>query len=396
MNTMDQAQRIAGEIIDWRRAIHANPELSFEERETVAYIGRILSEKKITWRKLGNKAGIVATIGQGRPAVGIRADMDALPIQETTGLAFASQRKGVMHACGHDAHVAMALGAAAILSSIPDRPSGEVRILFQPAEERGDENRLTGARHVIAAGGLDGLDALIGVHVFPTLPSGRVGVLSGPALASGDYFEATIQGKGGHDSAVHEAVDPIFIASQVINAIYGIRARRINPLRTATISIGTIHAGTSGNIIPQELQLSGTIRCFDPETRGIILEELERALGLARQLGGDFQLNLGTGVPALINNAQIAAHIRDSVIALCGAEGLVEVERLLGVDDFAWYSQLVPSAMFFLGVQPVGEIFPLHHPRFQLDENALPLGAALLADTASRLIRVLAEKKSLE
>jgi amidohydrolase len=392
MYTLDEAQMIASEIIDWRQAIHKNPELSFKEQETAEYIGRILSEKKITWHMLGDKAGIVATVGRGHPAIGIRADMDALPIQEATDLEYISQRMGVMHACGHDAHMAMAIGAALILQKYPHRPAGEVRILFQQAEEHGDEEWLTGARHMIAAGAVNNLDALIGVHVFPNIPSGKVGILPGPVLSSGDYFEVTIQGKGGHDSSVHETVDPIFITCQVINAIYGIRARRINPLRIATISIGTIHAGTSGNIIPQELQFSGTIRCFDPETRKKILEELERALGIARQLGGDYHLTLGTSVPALNNDLQIAASIRESVIALCGIEGLVDTERVLGVDDFAWYSQVVPSAMFFLGVKPSGDVYPLHHPKFQIDESALPIGAAFLAETALRLLKTLSER----
>lgn len=386
MNILELADAYNEKIISWRRRIHQNPELGFEEFQTIQFIENVLSEKGIPFKRVANDKGIVASVGQGKPVIGIRADMDALPIQEETELPFASKNPGKMHACGHDAHIAMVLGAACIIADMSKKPPGEFRFIFQPSEERGDENWLSGARHIISSGQIDDLDALIGLHVFPNIPAGKLGVLSGPTLASGDYFEATIKGKGGHDSQVHETIDPIFITCQIINAIYGIRSRRLNPLRNATISINTIQAGTSGNIVPQEVNISGTIRCFDVETREKIKNDLKQILSISHQFDGDFELQIGTGVPVLQNDKEIANQIQKSVISLYGIEALEEVEKLLGVDDFAWYSQIVPAAMFFLGVRPNGEIYPIHHPKFNINENALSIGTSVLAQSAINLM----------
>lgn len=386
MNIQNLVEKYKSEIINWRRNIHQNPELGFEEVETIKFIVKVLSENGINFIKVANDKGLIASIGKGKPVIGIRADMDALPIQEETGLPFASKNPGKMHACGHDAHVAMVLGAACILADLPEKPPGEIRFIFQPSEERGDENWLSGARHIISAGQINDLDALIGLHVFPNIPAGKLGVLSGPTLASGDYFEATIKGKGGHDSQVHETIDPIFITCQVVNAIYGIRSRRLNPLRNATISINTIHAGTSGNIVPQEVKISGTIRCFDEETRQKVKNDLEKMLTISHQFDGDFELQIGTGVPVLQNDNHVAGIIRDSIISLYGEGALEEVEKLLGVDDFAWYSQIVPSAMFFLGVKPDGDNYSIHHPKFTINESALSIGSSVLVQSALNLL----------
>jgi len=386
VNILELVDAYKEKIISWRRTIHQNPELGFEEFQTIQFIENVLSEKGIPFKRVAKDKGLIASIGQGKPVIGIRADMDALPIQEETGLSFASKNPGKMHACGHDAHVAMVLGAACILADMSEKPAGEIRFIFQPSEERGDENWLSGARHIISSGQIDDLDALIGLHVFPNIPAGKLGVLSGPTLASGDYFEATIKGKGGHDSQVHETIDPIFITCQIINAIYGIRSRRLNPLRNATISINTIQAGTSGNIVPQEVKISGTIRCFDEETREKIKNDLKQILSISHQFDGDFELQIGTGVPVLQNDKEIANQIQKSIISLYGIEALEEVEKLLGVDDFAWYSQIVPAAMFFLGVRPDGENHPIHHPKFNINENALSIGTSVLAQSAINLM----------
>ena len=386
MNILELSQEYKEKIILWRRSIHQNPELGFEEYETIKFIEQVLSEKGINYQKVANNKGIIGYIGQGKPMIGIRADMDALPIQEETELPFASKNSGIMHACGHDAHVAMLLGAAYILNELPDKPPGEIRLIFQPSEERGDENWLSGARHIISSGGIDDLDALIGLHIFPNEPSGKIGILSGPALASGDYFEAIIKGKGGHDSQVHETVDPIFITCQIINAIYGIRSRRLNPLRNATISINTIQAGTSGNIVPQEVKITGTIRCFDEDTRKKIKSDLKQMLSISRQFDGDFELQIGTGVPVLENDHRIANQIHNAITSLYGDDALVEVEKILGVDDFAWYSKIVPSAMFFLGAKPQGDVYPNHHPKFQLDEEAFTFGSSVISQSVLNLL----------
>lgn len=382
---LEKAKLLLPEMVRWRREIHMHPELGFKEHRTAEFIASVLAEMGVEYMMGVGGTGVVAKIGQGPGVVGIRADMDALPIQEENNVPYASQYTGVMHACGHDAHVAMALGALRLL--MDEGSVGEFHVLFQPSEETCDENNTHGSVAMINDGALEGLDAVIALHVHNTIPFGKVAILPGYAMAGGNYFEATIFGKGGHDSLVHQTVDPIFIASQVVNAFHAIRSRRIDPIKLGAISIGSIHAGTVGNIIPERVDLSGTIRVFDDETRHTLHREIERVFGIAKALGGDYALDIKPSFPSVYNNPDVCEAFRQAAIDLLGEDGLYQSPPFMGVEDFAYMTRQVPGAMVMIGSHSSDAYAPLHNPRFDVDETIFAIGAALLASTASRLIQ---------
>lgn len=384
---LQRALELQDQITAWRRDVHMHPELGFQEYRTARLVADTLSGMGIRVETGVGKTGVVGHLGEGRPAVGIRADMDALPLQEANDVPYASQTPGVMHACGHDAHVAILMGVARLLSEMEDRPAGEVRFLFQPCEEAWDEEGESGATRMVEDGALAGLDAVIALHMASEKRAGHVEIGSGYVLAAVNAFEATIVGAGCHGAYPHTGVDPIFILAQVINAIHGVRARRINPMRPAVISIGSVKAGEAGNIIPNEVKLNGTIRSFDDETRQQLWEELEKALGVARALGGDYTLAIEKGFPSTYNDPEVAGIIRQVAEETLGADGLLPAVPQMGAEDFSYMAREAPGAMFFLGAQIGDEERPHHSPIFDLDESAFPVGAAVLADTACRLLR---------
>lgn len=386
-NLLAQARADETKIISWRRDIHRHPELGFQEFRTARLAADALEKMGLPVRTGVGKTGVVATIGPvGDVCIGLRADMDALPIQEENDVPYASATPGVMHACGHDAHTAMLLGAARLLVDMQDRPPGGIRLLFQPSEERTDEEHVGGAIRMIQDGALDGLQAVIALHVNSTLPSGSAWILPGYALAGGDYWEATIYGKGGHDSMVHQTVDPIFISAQVINAIYGVRARRLDPTKFGSVSIGSIHAGKAGNVIPAEVKLNGTIRSLEDEVRRQIAGEMEKAFSVARALGGDYRFEIKHGNPSLYNDPQVAGVFRGAAVDLLGSQALVDQGPMMGVEDFTYMVRKVPGAMLMLGARMDDQDRPFHNPCFDIDESALAAGSALLAETACRLL----------
>ncbi len=384
---LDDAHALQDQITAWRRDIHAHPELGFQEQRTAALVAAELKALGLRVETGVGRTGVVGHLGEGRPAVGIRADMDALPIQEANAVPYASRNPGVMHACGHDAHTAILLGTARLLTALPDRPAGEVRFLFQPCEEDEDAEGKSGAMRMIDDGALAGLDAVIALHVDSRRTPGRVDIAGGYVSASVDTFEATITGSGGHGAYPHLTVDPIFILAQVINAIHGIRARRINPVHPAVISVGSVQAGSASNVIPDSVALNGTIRAFDQATREQLWQELDRALAVARAYGGDYTCTLRKGYPSLYNDPDVAAVIRQTTIDLLGEEALMPNELGMGAEDFAYMAQQAPGAMFSLGARYDEMLRPHHSPIFDLSEAAFPVGAALLAETACRLLR---------
>jgi amidohydrolase len=384
---LKRASALENQITAWRRDIHMHPELGFQEYRTAKLVAATLEALGLYVETGIGKTGVIAYLGEGHPAIGIRADMDALPIQETNAVPYASQVPNVMHACGHDAHTAMLLAVARLLSEMEDRPIGEIRFLFQPCEEDDDDEGKGGAQRMIEDGALEGLDAVIALHVDSDVPSGTIEIESGYVLAAVDTFEAVIAGEGCHGAYPHLGEDPIFILAQVINAIHGIRARRINPMRPAVISVGSVHGGDAPNVIPDEIRISGTIRSYDDDTRHQLWAELEKALGITRALGGDYRLTITEGTPALYNDPEVSDTIREIVEDMLGADALRPAEASMGAEDFGCMTEEIPGAMFILGAQIRDEHRPHHSPIFDLDEAAFPTGVAVLAETACRLLR---------
>jgi len=378
-----KAKELKGEFIRLRRAIHRHPELGFREVKTAALIAETLESLGIRVQTGVAKTGVIGYLGEGGPVVAIRADMDALPILELNEVAYSSQVPGVMHACGHDAHVAMALGAAMLLKEM--ELEGEVRFLFQPSEEHPDEEGISGAPRMIEEESMDGVGAILALHVDSETESGFVQISPGPIAAAVDSFEATIVGRGCHGAYPHRGVDPIFIAGEVILAIQGIVSRRIDSVKRAVISIGSIRGGTAENIIPKEVELTGTIRSFEQEVREQLHAELEKAFQVARALGGDFRLTIEEGYPVMVNEGRMTQLIREVAIDLLGEEEVLPEEPAMGAEDFSYFLAQAPGAMFRLGVKK-GKMRPGHSPHFDLDEEALPIGAAILAESARRYL----------
>lgn len=390
---LEQAKAIADQITAWRRDFHQHPELSFQEVRTARVVADNLSDMGIEVQTGVAKTGVVGYLGEGEPIVAIRADMDALPIDEATGLPFASQNAGVMHACGHDAHTAMLLGVAKLLSTMPNRPPGQVRFLFQPSEEASDNENKSGGLRMTEEGVMQGVDAVIALHVASDMPANRILLESGHVTAAADAFRATIIGDGGHGAYPHQGIDPTYLLAQVLNAIHGIRARRVDPTKGAVISIGTIHAGRVGNVIPHEVEITGTMRSFDDDTRELLRRELEVALGVARALGGDYKLELFPGYPSTLNNPEVVGILKNIAHEFLGDHALLPPQPGMGAEDFSYMTRQAPGAMFMLGAAPPQGNRQHHTPIFDIDESTFPTGTAILAEATVRLLNQLATTK---
>jgi amidohydrolase len=279
------------------------------------------------------------------------------------------------------------MGVAKLLSEMPDRPAGQVRFLFQPSEEASDNENKSGAVRMIEDGALDGLDAVIALHVASDLTANKIEIAPEFVTAAEDSFHAVIKGTGGHGAFPHQGIDPTFILAQVINAIQGIRSRRVNPTKAATISLGYIHAGAVTNVIPAEVKLGGTMRSYDDDVRQQLKHELELALGVARSFGGDYELTFSPGYPSTYNDPAVTAMIQDATRAMLGDDGLADPEPGMGAEDFSYMTRKAPGAMFMLGAKFDDKNRPHHTPVFDISEDALPTGAALLADVTVKLLR---------
>jgi amidohydrolase len=362
-----------------------HPEVGFKEIRTASRVAEILETKGFQVRTGVGRTGVVADIGKGHPIVAIRADMDALPIQEENDTPFASQVPGVMHACGHDAHTAIGLGVAYLLAE--EKHPGTVRFIFQPAEEIDDEEGLSGAPRMIEDGALEGVDTILALHVDAALTTGDISIDAGPSTACVDTFYATIIGKGGHGSKPHEVVDPIYIAGHVILALHGIISRRLDPFDPAVVSIGSIHGGVVDNVIPERVEMSGTIRYLKPEVKEQIHTEIRRAMEVARSMGGDFELRIESDCPSISNDRAVVDLLRGVATELLGDESIKPVVPDMGGEDFSFFSNQVPGAMFDLGCLIEGDERIHHNPRFDIDEQCLHIGVAILAEAALRLVR---------
>ncbi|NPV53501.1 MAG: amidohydrolase [Firmicutes bacterium] len=389
---LENAKRIEPRLIEIRRAIHMNPELGGMEFKTSRLVAQVLQEfgMKVTENVAGT--GIVGLLrgagdvtgaaGAGEKTVAIRADMDALPIQDKKDVPYRSRIPGVMHACGHDGHVAMVLGAAMLLADLKNQNKlpGNVKFIFQPAEEGPG-----GAKPMIEAGVLKNprVDMILGIHIWPEIPAGRVAIKSGAALASTDEIRIRIKGEGGHGAAPHRAVDAIVVAAQVISALQTIVSREVSPMSPVVLTIGTIHGGYRHNVIADEVAMTGTLRTLNPAVRMELPGRIDRLLrGIAGGMRASAEFTHIPGYPPTVNDGRIAELASRSAARVVGDTNVIrEIEPSLGGEDFSYFLELVPGVFIMLGAgnPEAGITFPSHHPRFDFDERALAIGAAILA-----------------
>jgi amidohydrolase len=383
---LKQAHAISEEIIEWRRDFHIHPELGFDVQRTAGIVAKELEKMGYRVRTGVGKTGVVADIGESGKMVAIRADMDALPLQELNDIEFKSTIDGRMHACGHDSHTAMALGAAQILAK--EKFEGRIRFLFQPCEEAADEEGKSGAMRMVEDGAMEGVDYVIAQHIDPEKPVGTASIGAGPASGGVDSWFGVIEGKGGHGAYPQTTVDPFYLLAHVIFALNAIVSRRLDPFAPAVISIGSINGGFTENVIPQSLKITGTLRYTDVAVQKKIHEELKRAFEVTKALGGSYELKFEIGSLPMINDEMVSAEIEKVGLEMLGTDNLPPPEKSLGAEDFGSFMEKAPGAMFTLGVQKKGhEGYSLHHPKFDLDESALPIGTAMLVTTALRLLK---------
>lgn len=383
---LKQSYHIQEDIIEWRRDFHMHPELGFREQRTAARVADELEKLGYRVTRGVGRTGVVADLGEdGGRCIAIRADMDALPILEANEVPYKSQNEGTMHACGHDSHTAMALGAAKLLAR--EKFPGKVRFLFQPCEESNDEEGLSGAPRMIQDGAMQGVDIVIALHVHPATPVGDIHISDGPSSGGSDSWYGRIIGKGGHGAYPQLVMDPFYLATHVMMALNAIVSRRIAPFDPAVVSVGTLNGGFTQNVIPAHIDISGTLRYTGMAVQKQIHEEIRRAFDVARALGGDYDLRFEIGAPPMINHTQAARLIEEAAVDLLGREHVTPLPKELGAEDFGSFTQMVPGAMFTLGTLIEGDERFLHHPRLDLDERALPIGTAIFAETALRYLR---------
>jgi amidohydrolase len=373
------------DVIAWRRKLHMAPELSFKEFETSRFItDQLRSYGGIDVQSV-KETGVVGRLSTPRagPTIALRADIDALPIIERNTFPFVSRSEGVMHACGHDGHTAVLLGVARVLVGMRDQLCGEIRFFFQHAEELPPG----GARDFVDAGLMDGVDAVIGCHLLSTIDCGRAAVTAGPAMAAADMFSLTVHGRGGHGGFPHETTDPIAIAAQVLTNVQHVVARLTDPLQSVVVSTTRIAGGAADNVIPESVDLGGTIRTFSPDARAQTRAALERVIdGVTAAHGATATFDYIVGYDAVVNDPTVAAVVADAICGELGPSGLTEVAPIMAGDDFSAYLHWAPGAHFFVGVrsEDAGSTFQHHHPRFTIDERSLgvAVGVFLRAVTA--------------
>jgi len=376
MDVKELAKKYKQYSIDMRREFHMHPEPSWQEKETSKRIKRELDDMGIPYRSVGDP-GLVATIegtGKGK-TVALRADMDALEVTEANSVDYKSQNKGISHACGHDAHMAMLLGAAKVLNEMKDQINGTVKLIFQPAEEL-----VSGAETMIKEGCLEGVDTIFGIHIIGFLPIGLICAQEGARLSSADTFEITVKGQGGHGGMPHQGVDAVVAGSAVVMNLQSIVSRELDPSESAVVSVGMFNAGTRSNVIADTARLEGTVRLFNKDLSAQIAGIIERiAKNTAQSYRAEAELKYTVGVPPTINDPVCTRRAVETVKKIVGPEALFEVPPVTGAEDFAFYSEKIPGVFVLLGAgnEAKGAIYPQHHESFNIDEDALETGTAL-------------------
>jgi amidohydrolase len=389
MVTLDAlVEEVSEEVVAWRRYLHRNPELSFQEEETARFVYETLqtfgntlelsrpTPTSVVARLIGAKPG---------PTLAIRADIDALPIEEENDFEFVSRNPGVMHACGHDGHTAMLLGTAKILSEMRDRIRGEVRFLFQHAEELYPG----GAQQMVDEGVMEGVDVVIGTHLWAPLEIGKIGVAYGAMMGSPDTFWITIKGKGGHGAMPHQAVDSIAIGAQVVTNLQHVVSRNTDPIDDVVVSVTKFTGGTTHNVIPGCVEMLGTVRTLDPEVRKKVPEFMERVVkGITEAHGASYEFKYQFGFRPVVNDEEVTRTIEETVQEVFGEETLELVRPNLGGEDFSALQQAAPGTFFWVGAgnKEKGITYPHHHPRFTIDEDALPYGVKMFLNATFKLL----------
>lgn len=384
---LQKCEAISEQQLAWRRHLHKHPELSGCEYDTTAWLRERVAGIGLTQLPIDMQTGLLVQLGRKKTdhTIAIRTDLDALPIHEQIDLPFRSCIDGRMHACGHDVHMAVVLGAAAVLYQIRDTLPGNVRFIFQPSEEQPPG----GARPMIENGALDGVNAILGLHVDPRVGTGRIGLRDGVTMASVTDFDLTIMGRSGHAARPQQAVDAIATAAEVIDSIQKIVSREIDPISPVVITFGRISGGTARNVISDKVVLNGTARALSPIAAKKLPQLIKRtAQGVCRARGATMKMELIAGYPVLCNDAGINNVLRRNVQALFGRGKAVQTEPILGGEDFACYLQQVPGAMFRLGIlnKTIGADKSWHSPEFMVDERAMPIGTALLVASTIDLL----------
>jgi amidohydrolase len=378
------AENLRDRLIEIRRHLHTHPELSAQEHKTAAFVAGVLSSSGLRVTETVGKTGVVAEIignGTDKRLLAIRTDMDALPIEELTRLEYASREPGIMHACGHDVHTTVGLGTAMILAQLAPELPGNVRLLFQPAEEIAQ-----GASWMIADGGMDKVTAILSLHVFPSITAGSIGVRYGALTAAADDLEIEIIGESGHGARPHEAIDAIWIASQVITNLQQAISRTQNPLHPMVLSIGQINGGRAPNVIADRVKLLGTVRSLHPETRANLPNWITKIVAsVCDSYGARYRINYRPGVPSVQNDLALSQLVQNAAEEAFGSDRvLVLPEPSLGAEDFSMYLEHAPGMMFRLGVGYKDRAlnYPLHHPLFDVDETAIVTGVVTMAYSA--------------
>jgi len=372
-------------VVQWRRHLHQHPELSFHEEETARFVHETLEGFGGLEVTRPTATSVMARLltGHPGPVLALRADMDALAITEATGLPFASRNPGVMHACGHDGHTATMLGAARQLVAMRDALRGELRFIFQHAEEIAPG----GAEEMVQRGAMDGVDRVIGAHLWAALEVGKVGVIEGPAMAAPDTFWITVRGAGGHAALPHQTVDPIAVGAQVVTNLQQLVARNVDPLDRVVLSITQFHAGTAHNVIPEVAELTGTVRTLDAALRTQVPQMMERIIkGVTEAHGAQYDFTYERGYRPVVNDVAVTRDVAAVIEDVCGRDALVTLRPTMGGEDFSAFLQKAPGTFFFIGAANAsrGIVMPHHHPRFDIDEGALETGVRIFVEVARR------------